>query len=93
MAFTYQAILSGQGIKRSDGASIPFDPANTDCQAFLAWLQAGNVPFQIDGVTPMAAADVQALITQLTPAPVAAPPTPEERMVQLQAFRQQAATS
>lgn len=28
----------------SDGASIPFDPANTDYQQFLRWCEEGNQP-------------------------------------------------
>ena len=28
--------------------SIPFDPANTDYQEYLAWLSSGNVPLPPD---------------------------------------------
>ena len=41
--------LSGLCIKRvSDSAFIPPDEANTDYQAYLAWLAAGNEPEVID---------------------------------------------
>jgi hypothetical protein len=39
----------------SDSAFIPFDPANTDYQAYLAWLEEGNVPLAAETNTPLPA--------------------------------------
>lgn len=32
----------------ADNAFIPFDPANTDYQKYLAWLEEGNTPQEAD---------------------------------------------
>lgn len=52
--YTYQLTLPPLGqtestaVKRSDGAYIPFRPDNTDYQAYLKWLEAGNKPEPAD---------------------------------------------
>ena len=44
---------AAQCIKRlSDNAFIPFDPANMDYVAYLAWLAEGNVPLAADALVP-----------------------------------------
>ena len=46
---TYQLLASGSSVHRvEDNAYIPFDPANADYQAYLAWLAEGNTPLPAD---------------------------------------------
>ena len=43
-------------LRLSDKAFIPFDPNNTDYQAYLKWLDAGNTPEAADVITDAAPA-------------------------------------
>ena len=36
-------------LRLTDNATIPFDPDNTDYQAYLAWVAEGNTPLPAEG--------------------------------------------
>lgn len=43
-------ISETQILRTEDNAFIPFDPANTDYQAYLEWVAEGNTPEPADEV-------------------------------------------
>ena len=48
----YPELNKNTGVLRlSDNAFIPFDPDNTDYQAYLKWVEAGNTPQAADAAT------------------------------------------
>ena len=48
---TYQLIYNNECIRRlEDRACIPADPANTDYQQYLLWLEEGNEPLPPDPI-------------------------------------------
>jgi len=46
ITYKLQNNMRGESVSvlRSDGWSIPFDPANSDYQKYLEWLAEGNTP-------------------------------------------------
>jgi len=56
-----------QIIRTSDGACIPFDPANTDAQAFAKWLKDGGTPESAEDGGSVSAEWVAETIAKLLP--------------------------
>jgi hypothetical protein len=58
--YTYTLIANSTSIIRSDGATIPADPANTDYANYLKWVAAGNTVTPVPGPTLAQAQATQA---------------------------------
>ena len=54
-------------IRTTDGACIPFDPANTDAQAFAKWLKDGGTPESAEDGGSVTAEWVAETIAKLLP--------------------------
>jgi hypothetical protein len=50
---TYQLTATDCILRLTDNAFIPPDPANTDYAAYLAWVEAGNMPEPAPMVEPL----------------------------------------
>ena len=69
MSFTYSLIANSTSVLRSDGATIPNDPGNTDWRGYQAWLAAGNAPNAAPpGPNPVPSCQLWQLQSVLTPA-------------------------
>lgn len=55
-------------IRTSDGAFIPFDPANTDAQQFAKWLKDGGTPEPAEEGGSVSAEWIAETIAKLLPA-------------------------
>lgn len=50
MTMNYKLTQEDVIIRIFDNAAIPLDPANTDYQQYLAWLEEGNEPLPPDPI-------------------------------------------
>jgi hypothetical protein len=47
----YKLLKDNLVLHLESNSVIPFDPANTDYQAYLKWLDEGNTPLPADEIT------------------------------------------
>jgi len=45
---SFKSVLQNSVVRLSDNAFIPLDPAKTDYQEYLKWLEEGNTPQEAD---------------------------------------------